>query len=111
MIEIKQDNGVITMRSKPNLSALTPWGPVERLFPPISEPDTAAVSPDVSPVVAPLREWPNFAKVKRTLTNFYTGKMKCTVTHIPDRVRDGVCTHNACTHEGYMHAHIKGTHT
>ena len=90
-IQLNCEKGVVTMRTKPDLNPTTPWSPAEQFFPPPSTPGQTPVDPDIAPSAAPLKEWPSFDKVQRHLTNFYTGAMKATVTHVPDDVRDGNC--------------------
>ena len=89
-VELEVRDGVVFARSKPDIDPATKWSRAKQFFPPVLRAQTRAHDPHVAPDTCPLQDWLNFDKVKKSLTNFYAGKMRVNVTHIPEEVRDGM---------------------
>ena len=65
------DKGVVRVQSKPRMMACVPWSEPTVLYD-SNTPDAPTPPPTSVPQPHPRKPWPNIAKVKSTLTDFYT---------------------------------------
>ena len=83
-MELEVEDGVVFARSKPDCDPTTRWSPQRQLFPPTLYPDATPHEPTTSPDLCPLQDWKLVDQVKKDLVKFYSNKLRCVVTKIPD---------------------------
>ena len=83
-LEFTVEDGVVCVRSKPNMHTDEPGSAPAQLFPPLTHPQTKPHDPTTAPEPAPLGEWTNLDRVKESLAKFYNNEMRRVVTLIPE---------------------------